>query len=75
MVRWLALFSCALALGLMAPIAPNSAEAKSMKCKWTGMLTGKTTKWACKSGTKCCFNWIENKGGCVPASSICLGAM
>lgn len=75
MNRWLAIFSCALALGLTAPIAHHSAEAKSTKCKWTGMLTGKTTTWSCKTGTKCCFNLIEYKGGCAPASSICLGTM
>ncbi len=74
MTRWFAIFGCGVALLVIAPIGFHTgavAKPKGMICKATG-LDGKQSKWACKAGQKCCFDWLNNKGACVAASSICL---
>ena len=74
MNRWLIIFACALPVVVASPIAFEGsamAKSKAMMCKATGW-DGKQSKWACKAGQKCCFNWLLNKGACVAASSICL---
>ena len=74
MKRWLAILGCVLGFTFIAPIASDiqaTAKPKSMMCKATG-LDGKQSKWKCKAGQKCCFDWLSSKGACVAASSICL---
>ena len=71
MSRWLVLFGCAFALALAAPIG-SDAEAKKARgkaCVAKGM-DGKQTKWQCKSGEKCCYDWLSSKGTC--SSSMCM---
>jgi hypothetical protein len=72
MTRWFAVLGCALALSIIAPIGfDTGAAARGVVCKATG-LDGKQSKWRCKAGHKCCFNWLTNKPACASASSICL---
>jgi hypothetical protein len=73
MARWMAVFGCTFALILAAPTgfdAHAQKKAKSIACA-AKTMEGKQTKWRCKAGQKCCFNWLANKGGCVAASDIC----
>ena len=73
MTRWIAILGCAFVLAIAAPAgfeANAAKKSKSIACAATAM-DGKLTKWRCKAGTKCCFNWMANKGACVAASDIC----
>jgi hypothetical protein len=62
-------------LVLASPVGfdANAAKkkARASACVSTGM-DGKQTKWRCKAGQKCCFDWLANKGNCVGANDICL---
>lgn len=73
MIRYLALFG-AFALALSVP-AGFEAEAKGKKknklCTATA-LSGKKMSFKCKAAEKCCFDWVANKGNCLPANQICL---
>lgn len=75
MKRAIAAFACTFALVLGAPMGFDAHAAKkkggSIACSAT-KLDGKQTKWRCKAGQKCCFNWLTNQGACVGASDICL---
>ncbi len=74
MTRRFSIFACTLALTLIPPIGFDlgaAAKPKAMMCKATGW-TGKQSTWKCKAGQKCCFDWFNNKGACVAASSICI---
>ena len=73
MTRCLMGFACAFAFALAIPVgfdAHAAKKSKSIACASKAM-DGKQTKWRCKAGTKCCFNWMANKGACVAASDIC----
>ena len=73
MARWIAIFGCTFALVLAAPTGFDANAAKRSKSKGcvATAMDGKQTKWRCKAGQKCCFNWFANKGACVAASDIC----
>lgn len=73
MARCFVMFACVFAFALATPIgfeANAAKKSKSIACAATAM-NGKQTKWRCKVGTKCCFNWMANKGACVATSDIC----
>jgi hypothetical protein len=73
MLRWVAIFGCAFALAITASMGfeAEAAKGRSKQCVAAGMSAAKT-KWKCKAAEKCCFDWIANKGTCVPASGVCL---
>ncbi len=60
MTRSIAIFACALALAM-----PASFEAQAGKklCKGTS-ITGKSTKFICKTDEKCCYDRVFDKGTC-----------
>jgi hypothetical protein len=59
-----------IALGFAASVS-SGALAKSGRCAVKNM-DGKKITWSCKAGRKCCFDWLANKGACIPASDVCL---
>jgi hypothetical protein len=67
MSRWVLLFGCAFALAVATPMGfeAEAKKGKSRTCASTGM-DGKKTKWQCKAGEKCCFDWLMSKGTCAP---------
>jgi hypothetical protein len=71
MMRSILVVGCALGFMLAAPAGFEAAAAKGKACV-ASTMDGKKTKWQCRTGQKCCFNWLMNKGGCVAASEICL---
>jgi len=72
MIRKLTVVACLVAIAMAAPIGSySSAEAKAIACKASNIM-GKQSKWKCKADQKCCYNWVEDKGGCVAKSAICL---
>lgn len=72
MIRYLALLG-AFALALSVP-AGFEAEAKGKKNKlcMATALDGKKMSFKCKAAEKCCYDWLANKGNCVPAGQVCL---
>lgn len=72
MIRKLTVVACLAAFAMAAPVATfSSAEAKAVACKAKSLL-GKESKWKCKADQKCCYNWVQEKGGCVKKADICL---
>lgn len=71
MTRWFILFACAFAFTAAAPMGFEAHAKRAKTCKAT-MMDGKQTKWRCKAGTKCCYNWLQGKGACIGANDICL---
>ena len=75
MMRWIAMSVCTIAL---VAVAPTGFDANAAKKKARGAMCvspamgGKQTKWKCKAGQKCCYDWLVGKGTCVGASDICL---
>lgn len=74
-MRFLIALTFGAALAISAPIA-SDAFAKGKKpankmCKATGW-DGKVSKFKCKATEKCCFDYLINKGSCLPKDAICL---
>jgi hypothetical protein len=72
MTRWLVVFTCAFAFVAAAPLG-FEAQAKKRghrMCAAAGM-DGKQSKWRCKAGQKCCYDWLAGKGNCVGANEVC----
>lgn len=60
------------AFALAAPLGMDAAHAKKAVACAAKTMEGKQTKWKCKADQKCCFNWLQAKGGCVAKSDVCL---
>ena len=71
MKRWFVIGGCAFALAVASPMGFEAAAAKKGKSCAATTMSGKQTKWKCKAGTKCCYNWLMGKGTCIAASDIC----
>ena len=72
MLRLFVLTSLAFTFAVWSPFGFEAAAAKKSRACAATTMDGKQTKWRCKAGTKCCYDWFMGKGGCVAASDICL---
>jgi hypothetical protein len=65
MIRFWTFAALALALAFGSSVASGTmSAAEAGKCRQTGMLTGKTKTWNCKSGQVCCSAPILGYYGC-----------
>jgi hypothetical protein len=55
---------CAFAVLGLALVFGGTVGAEAGKCTKTGLLTGKTKTWSCKSGQVCCSVPILGYYGC-----------
>jgi hypothetical protein len=55
---------CAFAVLGLALVLGGTVGAEAGKCTKTGLLTGKTKTWSCKSGQVCCSAPILGYYGC-----------
>lgn len=62
MTRWFAIVSCAMALALTMPVG-FEAQAGHKQCK-AKSFEGKSVRWRCKSGEKCCYSMLLNVKSC-----------
>ena len=77
MTRLLAVFACAAALSLAAPLgleAPAAAQTtkSSLKQCRAKAPSGKTMTWKCKSDQPCCMNTATGQGVCGSPIIGCL---
>jgi hypothetical protein len=72
MTRCLVICGCVFALAIAAPLGSDAQAAKKGKWCSAAAMNGKQTKWKCKAGLKCCYDWMGGKGACVAATDVCL---
>ena len=72
-MRYFMALTIGVALAVSAPMGSEAFAAKkpNKMCKAT-LLDGKVSKFKCKKDQKCCFDYLENKGKCMPKNAICL---
>lgn len=71
-MRYFMALTIGVALAVSAPMGSEAFAKKPNKmCKAT-LLDGKVSKFKCKADQKCCFDYLENKGKCMPKNAICL---
>ncbi len=81
---WIAVFGCALAIGLAAPIG-NEARADGAYAPARGYAPTFTRKlctppsrwgrtpatWICSASEKCCYDYVFRRGTCIAGSDRC----